>query len=61
MTTDDAVIWLLLFACAMFILSAAVLIYACAQVLAVNRKLKKMCRAPEVARWSNGRPLKERL
>ena len=40
MTLDEIMLWMLLFAAAMFLCAMAILIYACALLLHVHQKIK---------------------
>jgi hypothetical protein len=45
----------------MFMVAAAILVYACALLMEVQRKIKRLPRIAVVARDGNGRLLRERL
>jgi hypothetical protein len=60
MNPDDALIWLLLFAAAMFLCSLALLIYTAAILLQVRERIREM-RPPEVVRDGDGRRRQERI
>jgi hypothetical protein len=60
MNLDEGLIWLFLFAAAMFICSMALLIYTAALLLHVQHKVRQM-RPLEVVRDADGRRRQERI
>jgi hypothetical protein len=60
-SSDEFTCWLLFFSAVMFLISAAILIYACALLLEVRRKIKQFAWRPEVVRDGNGRKRQERV
>jgi formate-dependent nitrite reductase membrane component NrfD len=61
MTLDEITVWLLFIAAVLFLVSMAVLVYCCALLLNVRRKIKQFAWRPEVVRDSNGRKRQERI
>jgi hypothetical protein len=60
-TTDDFTCWLLFLSALLFLVSMGVLLYACALLLNVRRKIKQLPRIAVVARDGNGRRIQERI
>jgi hypothetical protein len=61
MNYDEFTIWVLILAASMFLMSMAILIYACALLLEIHHKVKKFAWRPEIERDVNGRRRQERL
>jgi hypothetical protein len=61
MTLDELTVWLLFISAGMFLVSMAVLVYCCALLLHVRRKIKQFTWRPEVVRDGNGRKRQERI
>jgi hypothetical protein len=60
-TQDDLTVWLLFLSAGLFLASAAILVYTCALLLNVRRKIKQFTWRPEVVRDGNGRKRQERV
>jgi hypothetical protein len=60
-SSDDLTVWLLFISAGMFLASAAILVYTCALLLKVRRKIKQFTWRPEVVRDADGRKRQERV
>jgi hypothetical protein len=60
-STDELTCWLLFISAVMFLVSMAVLVYCCALLLNVRRKVKQFAWRTEVIRDGNGRKRQERI